>query len=216
MKKSTLALMIAGVMASLSAQAAEVYNKDGNKLDLYGRVKAEHYFSDNDGVDGDQSYARLGFKGATQINDLLQGYGQWEYQIAANKVEGDANTTKTRLAFAGLKAGDYGSFDYGRNYGILYTVAAYTDMIPEFGDDSYIKTDNFMTGRGNGMATYRNNNFFGLVDGLKLGLQYQGKNENDGRAASKANGDGFGTSLSYDFGDTGLTLGAAYANSDRT
>ncbi|KNC92189.1 porin [Trabulsiella odontotermitis] len=216
MKKSTLALMIVGAMASLSAQAAEVYNKDGNKLDLYGRVKAEHYISDNDAVDGDQSYARLGFKGATQINDLLQGYGQWEYQIAANKVEGDANTTKTRLAFAGLKAGDYGSFDYGRNYGVLYTVAAYTDMIPEFGDDSFVKTDNFMTGRGNGMATYRNNNFFGLVDGLKLALQYQGKNENDGRAASKANGDGFGTALSYDFGDTGLTLGAAYANSDRT
>ncbi len=27
---------------------------------------------------------------------------------------------KTRLAFAGLKAGDAGSFDYGRNYGLVY------------------------------------------------------------------------------------------------
>ncbi|KFD24094.1 MAG: porin [Yokenella regensburgei] len=216
MKKSTLALVVMGAMTSLAAQAAEIYNKDGNKLDLYGRVKAEHYMSDNNAVDGDQSYIRLGFKGATQINDQLSGYGQWEYQVAANRVEGDPNTAKTRLAFAGLKAGDYGSFDYGRNYGVLYNVAAYTDMIPEFGDDSFVKTDNFMTGRGNGMATYRNNNFFGLVDGLKLALQYQGKNENDARAASKANGDGFGTSLSYDFGDSGFTLGAAYANSDRT
>ncbi|KAF1366975.1 porin [Yokenella regensburgei] len=216
MKKSTLALVVMGAMTSLAAQAAEIYNKDGNKLDLYGRVKAEHYMSDNNAVDGDQSYIRLGFKGATQINDQLSGYGQWEYQVAANRVEGDPNTAKTRLAFAGLKAGDYGSFDYGRNYGMLYNVAAYTDMIPEFGDDSFVKTDNFMTGRGNGMATYRNNNFFGLVDGLKLALQYQGKNENDARAASKANGDGFGTSLSYDFGDSGFTLGAAYANSDRT
>ncbi|MGU3413078.1 porin [Enterobacteriaceae bacterium C23F] len=216
MKKSTLALIVLGVMSSTAAQAAEVYNKDGNKLDLYGRVKAEHYMSDNNAVDGDQSYIRLGFKGQTQINDQLTGFGQWEYQVAANKVEGDPNTAKTRLAFAGLKAGDIGSFDYGRNYGILYNVAAYTDMIPEFGDDSFVKTDNFMTGRGNGMATYRNNNFFGLVDGLKLALQYQGKNENDARADSKANGDGFGTSLSYDFGDSGFTLGAAYANSNRT
>lgn len=216
MKKSTLALIVLGVMSSTAAQAAEIYNKDGNKLDLYGRVKAEHYMSDNDAVDGDQSYIRLGFKGQTQINDQLTGFGQWEYQVAANKVEGDPNTAKTRLAFAGLKAGDVGSFDYGRNYGILYNVAAYTDMIPEFGDDSFVKTDNFMTGRGNGMATYRNNNFFGLVDGLKLAVQYQGKNENDARAASKANGDGFGTSLSYDFGDSGFTLGAAYANSNRT
>lgn len=216
MKKSTLALMVLSVMSSTAVQAAEVYNKDGNKLDLYGRVKAEHYMSDNDAVDGDQSYIRLGFKGQTQINDQLTGFGQWEYQVAANKIEGDPNTAKTRLAFAGLKAGDAGSFDYGRNYGVLYNVAAYTDMIPEFGDDSFVKTDNFMTGRGNGMATYRNNNFFGLVDGLKLAVQYQGKNENDARAASKANGDGFGTSLSYDFGDSGFTLGAAYANSNRT
>lgn len=216
MKKSTLALMVLSVMSSTAVQAAEVYNKDGNKLDLYGRVKAEHYMSDNDAVDGDQSYIRLGFKGQTQINDQLTGFGQWEYQVAANKIEGDPNTAKTRLAFAGLKAGDAGSFDYGRNYGVLYNVAAYTDMIPEFGDDSFVKTDNFMTGRGNGMATYRNNNFFGLVDGLKLAVQYQGKNENDARVASKANGDGFGTSLSYDFGDSGFTLGAAYANSNRT
>ena len=29
------------------ANAAEIYNKDGNKLDLYGRVNAKHYFSDS-------------------------------------------------------------------------------------------------------------------------------------------------------------------------
>lgn len=216
MKKSTLALWFLGVMTSGMTQAAEIYNKDGNKLDLYGKVKAEHYLSDNNTADGDQSYIRVGFKGQTQINDQLTGFGQWEYQVAANKVEGDPNTSKTRLAFAGLKAGDLGSFDYGRNYGVLYNIAAYTDVLPEFGDDSFVKTDNFMTGRGNGMATYRNNDFFGLVDGLKLALQYQGKNENDARAASKANGDGFGTSLSYDFGDSGFTLGAAYSNANRT
>ncbi|SQA97277.1 Outer membrane pore protein E precursor [Cedecea neteri] len=73
-----------------------------------------------------------------------------------------------------------------------------------------------MTGRTNGVATYRNNNFFGLVDGLKMALQYQGKNQNDGRDTSKQNGDGFGTSLSYDIADTGLSVGAAYANSSRT
>ena len=65
-------------------------------------------------------------------------------------------------------------------------------MLPEFGDDAYVKTDNFMNGRTNGVATYRNNNFFGLVDGLKFAVQYRGKNENDGRSASKANGDGWG------------------------
>ncbi len=30
--------------------------------------------------------------------------------------------------------------------------------------------------RGNGFATYRNSDFFGLVDGLNFAVQYQGKN----------------------------------------
>ena len=216
MKRNLLAVIIPALLLAQAAQAAEIYNKDGNKLDFYGRVKALHYFSDDAGNDGDKTYVRIGFKGATQINDMLTGYGQWEYQIAANHTESDGTKdTKTRLGFAGLKYKDLGSFDYGRNYGIIYDVGAWTDMIPEFGDDAYIKTDNFMNGRTNGVATYRNNNFFGLVDGLKFAVQYQGKNENDGRSASKANGDGWGLSSSYEIID-GLSVGAAYASSNRT
>ena len=32
-------------------------------------------------------------------------------------------------------------------------------------------------GRANGVATYRNSDFFGLVEGLNFALQYQGNNE---------------------------------------
>lgn len=77
MKSKVLALLIPALLAAGAAHAAEVYNKDGNKLDLYGKVDGLHYFSDNSAKDGDQSYARLGFKGETQINDQLTGYGQW-------------------------------------------------------------------------------------------------------------------------------------------
>lgn len=65
----------------------------------------------------------VGFKGETQINSDLSGYGQWEYNFAGNNSEGGSdaqNGNKTRLAFAGLKYADLGSFDYGRNYGIVY------------------------------------------------------------------------------------------------
>lgn len=120
MKSKVLALLIPALLAAGAAHAAEVYNKDGNKLDLYGKVDGLHYFSDNSAKDGDQSYARLGFKGETQINDQLTGYGQWEYNIQANNTESSKNQSWTRLAFAGLKFADYGSFDYGRNYGVMY------------------------------------------------------------------------------------------------
>ncbi|EMH0680866.1 porin OmpC [Klebsiella aerogenes] len=233
MKRKALALVIPALLAAGAAHAAEIYNKDGNKLDLYGKVDGLHYFSSDSSKDGDQTYLRFGFKGETQINDTLTGYGQWEYNVQANNTESSSDQAWTRLAFAGIKAGDYGSFDYGRNYGVLYDVEAWTDMLPEFGGDSYTYADNFMTGRANGVATYRNSDFFGLVNGLNFALQYQGKNENqasheynpsasqegtangDGRDVKNSNGDGFGISSTYDLG-MGVSVGAAYSSSDRT
>ncbi|WP_410790798.1 porin OmpC [Klebsiella aerogenes] len=233
MKRKALALVIPALLAAGAAHAAEIYNKDGNKLDLYGKVDGLHYFSSDSSKDGDQTYLRFGFKGETQINDMLTGYGQWEYNVQANNTESSGDQAWTRLAFAGIKAGDYGSFDYGRNYGVLYDVEAWTDMLPEFGGDSYTQADNFMTGRANGVATYRNSDFFGLVNGLNFALQYQGKNENqasheynpsasqegtangDGRDVKNSNGDGFGISSTYDLG-MGVSVGAAYSSSDRT
>lgn len=236
MKKFAVAVTaVAGaVMAAGMANAAEIYNKNGNKLDLYGKVDGLHYFSSNKNKDGDQSYMRLGFKGETQINEQVTGYGQWEYQINTNRPEdGDTSNSPqsyTRLAFAGLSFGNAGSIDYGRNYGVLYDIGAWTDMLPEFGNDSYENSDNFMTGRANGLLTYRNNGFFGLVDGLNFALQYQGKNDgnnwkgdtwdgtplsNNSRKIAGQNGDGFGLSATYDAG-MGISAGAAYTNSNRT
>jgi outer membrane pore protein F len=218
MKRNILAVVIPALLAAGAANAAEIYNKDGNKLDLYGKVDGLHYFSSDKSVDGDQSYVRFGFKGETQITDQLTGYGQWEYNIQANNTEGGSdaqNGNKTRLGFAGLKFADYGSFDYGRNYGVVYDVEGWTDMLPEFGGDTYTYSDNFMTGRSTGLATYRNNNFFGLVDGLNFALQYQGKNERSDDV-KRANGDGFGLSSTYAILDSGVSVGAAYSSSDRT
>ncbi len=104
-----------------------------------------------------------------------------------------------------------GSFDYGRNYGLVYDAIGITDMLPEFGGDTGA-SDNFFAGRTGGLATYRNSNFFGLVDGLNFGVQYLGKNERTD--AVRSNGDGWATSLSYDFEGFGIV--GAYGAADRT
>ncbi|EJH8994770.1 porin [Salmonella enterica] len=226
MKKVTVALSAVAltVMIAGMAEAAEIYNKEGNKLDLYGKVDGLHYFSSDKGKDGDQSYVRVGFKGETQINDSLTGYGQWEYNIMGNNTEGDdaSNGNATRLAFAGVKFATLGSVDYGRNNGVIYDIGAWTDVLPEFGNDTYEDADRFMTGRANGLLTYHNTDFFGLVDGLNFSLQYQGKNGGDGesnngkeRKSENQNGDGYGMSVTWE-GDTGFGLGTAYSNSRRT
>ena len=71
---------------------------------------------------------RVSALGETQISSELSGYGQFEYNIKADKPEGQQGSA-TRLAFAGLKFSDYGSFDYGRNYGVFYDALASTDML---------------------------------------------------------------------------------------
>ncbi len=220
MKVKVLSLLVPALLVAGTANAAEIYNKNGNKLDLYGKVDGLHYFSDDAGSDGDQTYVRFGFKGETQVNDQVTGYGQWEYNVQANDAEGSSDQAWTRLAFAGIRVADAGSFDYGRNYGVIYDVTSWTDVLPEFGGDTY-GADNFMQSRANGVATYRNTDFFGLVDGLNFALQYQGKNgsasgENDtGRSTLKQNGDGYGMSLTYDLGE-GFSAGAAMSSSKRT
>ena len=220
MKVKVLSLLVPALLVAGAANAAEVYNKDGNKLDLYGKVDGLHYFSDDKGSDGDQSYVRFGFKGETQVNDQVTGYGQWEYNVQANSSENESDQAWTRLAFAGIRVANTGSFDYGRNYGIIYDVTSWTDVLPEFGGDTY-GADNFMQSRANGVATYRNTDFFGLVDGLNFALQYQGKNgsvsgENDtGRSTLRQNGDGYGASLTYDLGE-GFSIGGALSSSKRT
>ncbi|HDW2440592.1 TPA: porin [Escherichia coli] len=189
MKVKVLSLLVPALLVAGAANAAEVYNKDGNKLDLYGKVDGLHYFSDNKSEDGDQTYMRLGFKGETQVTDQLTGYGQWEYQIQGNSAENENNS--------------------------------WTDVLPEFGGDTY-GSDNFMQQRGNGFATYRNTDFFGLVDGLNFAVQYQGKNgsvdgegmTNNGRGALRQNGDGVGGSITYDY--EGFGIGAAVSSSKRT
>ncbi len=69
-----------------------------------------------------------------------------------------------------------------------------------------------MTQRATGVATYRNTDFFGLVEGLNFAAQYQGKN--DRSSDVEANGDGFGLSSTYEY--EGFGIGATYAKSDRT
>ncbi|MDE1483689.1 porin [Xenorhabdus bovienii] len=222
MKRNLLAVVIPALLVAGTANAAEVYNKDGNKIDVYGKVDVRHMFGKAKGdkeskEHGDDSRARLGVKGETQINDQLTGFGRYETEWKSNNTEASGSTYKTRLAYAGLKFANYGSLDYGRNYGVVYDTAAWTDVLPLFGGDSMAQTDNYMTGRSTGLLTYRNNDFFGLVDGLNFALQYQTKNHENTineRKRLEANGDGYGLSTSYDVG-YGITLGAGYSNSAR-
>ncbi len=215
MKRNILAVVIPALLAAGAANAAEVYNKDGNKLNLNGKIVGLHYFSkDNSGDNsGDQTYARLGFTGETKINSDLTGYGRFETQFNAQNAE-DTNAAngKTRYAYAGLKFGDFGSIDYGRNRAIGYDGISYTDVLPEFGGDQGYQ-DN-LTGRNAGVATYRNKNFFGLVDGWDFALGYQSAH-NESKNVARQTGAGWAMSSSYT-SPFGVGVIGSYTQANRT
>ncbi len=65
-KRNILAVIVPALLVAGTANAAEIYNKDGNKVDLYGKAVGLHYFSKGNGENsyggnGDMTYARLWF-----------------------------------------------------------------------------------------------------------------------------------------------------------
>jgi predicted porin len=150
--------------------------------------------------------------GETQITDGVSGYGRWEYEAKAGK----DSSNEVRYAFAGLNFGDFGSFDYGRNDGVLKAITAYTDVLPEFGGDASNNDWYVLSARTKAVATYRNNNLFGLTDDVSFALQYADNGDNsktkDGIINSKSR-EAFGANAQWNIFDTGLTLGGGYAQS---
>ena len=218
MKRNLLAIAIPALLVAAGANASiEVWNKDGNKVDFYGRVKAANHITDRGQKDeGDDTSARLGMSGQTQITDAITGYGRWEYEAKAGK----NSDNEVRYAFAGLNFGDLGSFDYGRNDGVLKAITAYTDVLPEFGGEAANNNWNVLSARTKAVATYRNNNFFGLSDDLSFAIQYadNGDNSNEGfqdsvRGESR---EAYGATIEWRVFDTGLTAGAGYAQTSNS
>ena len=218
MKRNLLAIAIPALLVAAGANASiEVWNKDGNKVDFYGRVKAANHITDRGQKDeGDDTSARLGMSGQTQITDSITGYGRWEYEAKAGK----NSDNEVRYAFAGLNFGDLGSFDYGRNDGVLKAITAYTDVLPEFGGEAANNSWNVLSARTKAVATYRNNNFFGISDDLSFALQYADNGDNSNTAYQDAirgeSREAYGANVEWRIFDTGLTAGAGYAQTSNS
>lgn len=183
----------------LSNASIEVYNQEGHKVMLNGRVKAANYIGDTDNTvdkEGDNTTARLGFTGETRVTDKLSGYGRVEWETYTGK----DSFKETRYGFAGLRYGELGSIDYGRNDYIVKRINSYTDMFPEFGGDANSSTY-YLGKRVSGALTYYNHDFFGLLDNLNFGLQYVD--------TTSRYDESYGGSLEYTFFDA-LTLGGAF------
>jgi outer membrane pore protein F len=186
---------------------------------MYGEASGAYYLSENDtGFDdrngGDQSYLRFGLEGKTALKPGLTAYSQLEYDILADSSRNQGISEKTRLAFAGLHSDNLGSIDYGRNFGVIHDATNWTTSVTEFdGDENY--SENWLAGRTSGVVTYRNSDFFGMMEGLNLAIQYQPKTQGDNKDPRYGHGDTWGMSTSYT-SSTGLGVAGAYSQGGLT
>lgn len=202
MKKTLLAIAIPALIAASAANAATVYEKDGQKFDVYGRAQVNFY---NDAATDETSStidgsARLGLKGSTAINDSWKALARAEWKVTGESSED--STFKARHIYAGFDGGKVGTIIFGQTDTAFYDAIGVTDVFNEWGSygNSYWGYRNgapTFGGRQEGQAVYRNT--FGGFTGA---VSYISSN-------AKTNLDyGYATALTYAF-DFGVGIGAA-------
>lgn len=169
MKKSLIAIAIAAFAAS-SANAATVYDKNGTKLDIGGRVQAvwhSTHYDDYMVADGDQSVAnsaRLNIAGRTEIANGISGFGFTEWDTTdSNGTNGAYDSFSTREQYVGVDFGKFGTVTAGRTYDAVKSVVETTDIFEDYGCVGQLGSDD----RRSGTVRY---NWSGY--GFDLGASY--------------------------------------------
>ncbi|MGR4988895.1 porin [Vibrio sp. WZ-1] len=209
MKKTLIALSVSAAAMATGVNAAELYNQDGTSLDMGGRAEAR--LSMKDGDVADKSRIRLNFLGTQAINDNLYGVGFWEGEFTTAEnggVDGNSNLD-TRYAYAGL-GGAFGEVTYGKNDGALGVITDFTDIMAYAGNSAADKLA--VADRSDNMLSYKGQ-FENLA--VKASYRFADRIENAAGTEYTDNGeDGYSLSAIYAFADTGLELGAGYADQD--
>jgi outer membrane protein OmpU len=210
MKKTLIALSVSAAAMATGVNAAELYNQDGTSLDMGGRAEAR--LSMKDGDVADKSRIRLNFLGTQAINDNLYGVGFWEGEFTTAEnggVDGNSNLD-TRYAYAGL-GGAFGEVTYGKNDGALGVITDFTDIMAYAGNSAADKLA--VADRSDNMLSYKGQ-FENLA--VKASYRFADRIENAAGTEYTDNGeDGYSLSAIYAFADTGLELGAGYADQDK-
>ncbi|PMN50555.1 hypothetical protein BCT31_19470 [Vibrio lentus] len=213
MNKTMIALAVSAAALATGANAAELYNQDGNSVEMGGRAEAR--LSLKDGKAEDKTRIRLNFLGKVEIQDGLYGVGFYEGEFttadnggATDSSDGDITN---RYTYAGL-GGTFGEVTYGKNEGALGVITDFTDIMAYHGNSAADKIA--VADRSNNMLSYKGQ-FQDL--GLKASYRFADREDNTPNNEGFAdNGqDGYSLSGIYAIGETGIKLGAGYADQDK-
>ena len=135
MKKTLLATAIVGALgATAAAQAATVYDQDGTKLDVYGRIAmgiaggGPEYNSSNEKIDNGAEfvdvYSRLGLRMSHEVSRDLTAFGRVEWRFDGDERTGPSGNGRSgfkevRQSYIGLQSDQFGTFQAG-NFDAFY------------------------------------------------------------------------------------------------
>ncbi|UYV18076.1 porin [Halomonas qaidamensis] len=130
MKKTLLATAIIGALgASAAAQAATVYDQDGTKLDVYGRIAmgiaggGPEYNDADKKIDNSEEfvdvYSRLGLRMSHEVNSDLTAFGRLEWRFKGDERYTDSGFTEIRQSYLGVQSKQYGTVQAG-NFDSFY------------------------------------------------------------------------------------------------
>ncbi|MBL6734859.1 MAG: porin [Shewanellaceae bacterium] len=193
MKKLYLSASIAALLAAGSVQATEVYNKDGNTVDVGGYISLQALsmptLTDEQkktvkpmGFGDNGSRFNLGFghdlgngwKSMGKIEYAFNGTGE-KFTSATGAIDSDNDQFTNRLAYLAFGHGTYGTVYVGKTWSTFSDVASVTETGAVYapvwgmyglGDGSWEGT-----GRAKNVLQYRVT--IPAANNMRLGLQYQ-------------------------------------------
>jgi predicted porin len=193
-------------------------------MDVYGRLDG-HLAATKDDVKLTNNSSRIGFKVEQSVLGGLTvlGGGEWKmslgtgdttYNISENPNSGfgtfqstTSQAFSTRLAFVGMRLGNYGTLTLGKQWGVYYDVSSWTDLYTTFGTHGSSTfnagTDGGQTGEGraDSALAYRV-----VLGALRIGVQAQFLPQRPAVV------DGLSASVVYQLG-AGFRIGTAYSYS---
>ncbi|OXX70344.1 porin [Vibrio sp. V19_P1S1T109] len=207
MNKTLIALAVSAAAVVTGVNAGELYNQDGTSLEMGGRAEAR--LSLKDGKADDASRVRLNFLGKVAINDSLYGVGfyEGEFTTADEGTADNKGDLDNRYTYAGI-GGNFGEVTYGKNDGALGVITDFTDIMSYHGNKAAYKI--VVADRVDNMVAYKGQ-FADL--GVKASYRFADRQESTS-AITDNNADGYSLSAIYAIGDTGVKLGAGYADQD--
>src|SRR5690554_1119158 len=122
-KKSLIATAVVGALStSAVAQAATVYDQDGTKVDIYGRINYMITSGGNQdlspgadktsGSEFQNNGSRFGFRASHELNSDLSAFARMEFRFDADERNNDG-IKDIRNSYLGLKSQQLGTLTIG-------------------------------------------------------------------------------------------------------